>query len=166
MTFLFNLVNRQKSTLLEVLGLWVNAGVFFVASYGMVRGAYGEQWVAAVSLALAAFYVAHVYYFLVRRLLDRELMLSFTALSAFFVAVTIPLLLSHQWITASWAIQALVMLWIAGKLESEFLRQVAYVLYAIVLVRFGFVDLRTQYSGARGDGTCPWPTTCGRWSSG
>ncbi len=102
---------------------------------------------AAVSLALAAFYVAHVYYFLVRRLLDRELMLSFTALSAFFVAVTIPLLLSHQWITPCWAIQALVMLWIAGKLESEFLRQVAYVLYAIVLVRFGFVDLSTQYSG-------------------
>ena len=113
----------------------------------MVRGAYGERWVAAVSLGLAAFYVAHVYSFLIRRLLDRELMLSFTALSAFFVAVTIPLLLSHQWITPCWAIQALVMLWIAGKLQSEFLRQVAYVLYAIVLIRFGFVDLATQYRG-------------------
>ena len=68
-----------------------------------------------------------------------------TALSAFFLAVTIPLLLSSQWVTASWAIQALVMLWIAGKLESEFLRQVSYLLYAIVLFRFGFVDLRDQY---------------------
>ena len=73
MTFLFNLANRQKSTLLEVLGLWINAGVFFAVSYAMVQGAYGEKWVAVVSLALAAFYVAHVYYFLVRRLLDREL---------------------------------------------------------------------------------------------
>ena len=145
MTFLFNLVNRQKSTLLEVLGLLVNAGVFFVASYSLVKEAYGEKWVAVVSLALAAFYAAHVYYFLLRRLLDRELLLSFTALSAFFLAVTVPLLLSSQWITASWAIQALVMLWIAGKLESEFLRQVAYLLYAIVLLRFGFVDLRHQY---------------------
>ncbi|MEN6458670.1 MAG: DUF2339 domain-containing protein [Thermoguttaceae bacterium] len=144
-TFLFNLVNRRKSTLLEVLGLLINAGVFFAASYSLVKEAYGEKWVAAVSLGLAAFYAAHVYFFLLRRLLDRELLLSFTALSAFFLAVTVPLLLSNQWITASWAIQALVMLWIAGKLESEFLRHISYLLYVIVLGRFGLVDLRTQY---------------------
>ena len=148
MTFTFNLVNRRKSTLLQVLGLWINAGVFFGTSYVLVRDAYGDKWVAAVSLALAAFYAAHVYYFLLRRLLDRELLLSFTALSAFFLAVTIPLLLSSQWVTASWAIQALVMLWIAGKLNSEFLRQVSYLLYAIVLCRFGVVDLHRQYFGA------------------
>ena len=45
-------------------------------------------------LGLTLFYIAHVYYCLVRRVLDRELMLSFTALSAFFLAITIPLLLS------------------------------------------------------------------------
>lgn len=145
MTFLFNLANRQKSTLLEVLGLWVNAGVFFGVSYRLVSTAYGDKWVAVISLGLAAFYTAHVYYFLLRRLQDRELMLSFTALSAFFVAVTIPLLLSSQWITASWGIQALIMLWIAGKLDSQFLRHVAYLLYAIVIFRFGFVDLHNQY---------------------
>ena len=147
MTFVFNLVNRRKSTLLQVVGLWTNAGVFFGTSYVLVRDAYGEKWVAAVSLALAAFYAAHVYYFLLRRLLDRELLLSFTALSAFFLAVTIPLLLSSQWVTASWAIQALLMLWIAGKLNSEFLRQVSYLLYAIVLCRFCAVDLYRQYAG-------------------
>ncbi len=145
MTFLFNFVNRKKSTLLEVLGLLVNAGVFFGVCNWIVRDAYGERWVAVVSLALAAFYAAHVYYFLIRRMHDRELLLSFTALSAFFLAVTMPLLLSSQWVTASWAIQALVMLWIAGKLQSEFLRHVAYLLYAIVLFRFGLVDLRHQY---------------------
>jgi len=149
MTFLFNLVNRKKSTLLEVLGLLVNAGVFFGASNWLIRDAdFGKEWVAAVSLGLAAFYAAHVYYFLIRRMHDRELLLSFTALSAFFLAVTMPLLLSSQWVTASWAIQALVMLWMAGKLQSEFLRNVAYLLYAIVLFRFGFVDLREQYFAA------------------
>ena len=145
MTFLFNLVNRQKSTLLEVLALWVNAGVFFGVSYRLTSEVYGDKWVAAISLALAAFYIVHVYYFLLRRLQDRELILSFIALSAFFLAVTVPLLLSSQWITASWAIQALVMLWIAGKLDSQFLRHVAYLLYAIVILRFGFVDLRQEY---------------------
>jgi len=148
MTFLFNLVHRKKSSLLEVLGLWINAGVFFATSYVMVKDAYPGKWVAVVSLSLAAFYAAHVYYFLIRRLLDRELLLSFTGMSAFFLAVTIPLVLSREWVTASWAIQALVMLWIAGKLESEFLRHVAYLLYATVLVRFGAVDLHREYFGA------------------
>ena len=38
MTFLFNLVNRQKSNLLEVLGLWINAGVFLPRATGWCAG--------------------------------------------------------------------------------------------------------------------------------
>ena len=134
--------------MLELIGLLLNAGIFFVASYVLVRDAYGPRGVAVVTLGLTAFYAAHVYYFLVRRIADRELLLSFMGLSVFFVAVTIPLLLSREWITVSWAIQALVMLWLADKLNSQFLRQVAFLLYGIVLFRFGLMDLPAQYSSA------------------
>ena len=91
MTFLFNLVNRQKSTLLEVLGLLVNAGVFFGTSYMMVRWGLWAKMGGRGERGAGRILRGHVYYFLLRRLLDRELLLSFTALSAFFVAVTIPL---------------------------------------------------------------------------
>ena len=143
--FFFNLVNRKKSTLLELLGLLINAGIFFVTGYALVEEMYGKEWVAAITLGLVAFYVAHIYYFLVRKVLDRELLLSFTGLAAFFLAVTVPLILSGEWITVCWAVQAFVMLWIAGKIDSQFLRQVAYLLYAIVLGRFCFIDLPSQY---------------------
>jgi len=156
MVFLFNLVNRTKSTLLEPIGLLINAGIYFVVSYrlveeftvhaGFAEPGFGYRWVALVTLGLAAFYVAHVWYFLARKLLDRELLFCFIGLAAFFLAVTVPLLLSAEWITVSWAIQALVMLWIAGKLRSEFLRHVAYVLYLIVAARFCFMDLPHQYA--------------------
>ena len=129
MVFVFNLVNRTKSNLLDVLVLFLNAGVFFALSFDLIEQSFRREWVAAVSLGLTVFYIGHVYYCLVRRVLDRELMLSFTALSAFFLAITIPLLLSNEWITVSWAIQALVMLWVAEKLNSQFLRHVAYLLY-------------------------------------
>jgi len=145
MTFIFNLVSREKATLLELLALLINAGIFFVTSYALVEETHGKIWVAAVTLALAAFYVGHVYYFLLRKLRDRELLLSFIGLAAFFLAVTVPLILSRQWITVSWAIQAFIMLWIAGKLKSEFLRHVSYLLYAIVLARFCLLDLHRQY---------------------
>jgi uncharacterized membrane protein len=146
MVFIYNIVNRVPSTLLDLLALFINAGVFFAVSFLLIDETFHDRrWVAIVTLALAVFYIAHIYYFLLRRMLDRGLLLSFTGLAAFFVAVTIPLVLSDQWVTASWAIQALVMLWIGGKLTSEFIRHVAYLLYAIVLWRYGFVDLRSHF---------------------
>jgi hypothetical protein len=145
MTFLYKIVNASKSNLLDLLALLVNAGLFYAVSYRLVEPVYGQKWVAVVTLSLAAFYTAHVFYFLRRRLVDRELLVSFMGLAAFFVAVTMPLVLSREWVTVSWAIQAFVLLWIAGKVGSEFLRHVCYVLYAIVLFRFGFIDLQRQF---------------------
>jgi uncharacterized membrane protein len=145
MLFLFNVVQQVKSTLLELLGLLLNAGIFFATSYYLVAEVYEYRAVAAVTLGLTAFYAAHVYYFLIRKVADRELMLGFMGLAVFFLAVTVPLLLSREWITVSWAIQAFLMLWLADKLKSEFLRQVAYLLYGVVLVRFGWLDLPGQY---------------------
>ncbi|MGE3316591.1 MAG: DUF2339 domain-containing protein, partial [Planctomycetaceae bacterium] len=149
MVFVYNLRRRAKSNLLDVLMLFLNAGIFFALSYRFIEEMYGREWVAAATLGLAAFYAAHVYYCLARRVLDRELMVSFLGLSAFFVTVSIPLVLSNEWITVSWSLQALVMLWIALRLNSEFLRQVSYLLYAIVLFRFGALDLGGQF--AHGD---------------
>lgn len=145
MTFLYTMVNRSKSNLLDLLALFVNAGVFYAVSFRLVEQAYDRTWVAAVTLGLTLFYTLHVYYFLTHKLIDRELLVSFIGLASFFLAVTMPLLLSDAWITVSWALQALVLMWIAGKLKSEFVRHVSYLLYAIVLVRFGVIDLRTQF---------------------
>ncbi len=103
--FVFNVVNRVKSTLLEVIGLLLNAAIFFTASYYLVEGSYGYRAVAFVSLGLCAFYAAHVSYLLYRKVTDRELMLSFLGLAALFLGLTVPLLLTREWITVSWAIQ-------------------------------------------------------------
>jgi len=156
MAFLFCLVRQAKSNLLDLLALNVNAAIFFGVTYALVSHAYGQIWVAFISLGLAAFYVGHVYYCLARRLLDREMLLSFIGLAAFFVSLSLPLMLSRQWVTVSWSLQALAMLWISGKLRSEFLRQVSYLLYAIMLLRFCLFDLPGQY-GAGIDSNTPLP---------
>ena len=70
--------------------------------------------------------------------------------------MTMPLLLSAEWVTASWAVQALVLVWIAEKLGSEFVRQVAYVLFAVVMARFCFIDLRTQFLAAPPTAVLSW----------
>jgi uncharacterized membrane protein len=156
MTFLYKIVNQSKSNLLDLIALLVNAGVFFVVGSQLIEEAYGRRWAAALTLGLAAFYTAHVYYFLRRRLVDRELLVSFIGLAGFFLAVTMPLVLSAEWVTASWALQALVMVWIAEQLGSEFVRHVAYVLFAVVMGRFCFVDLSSQFLQAPPAANLAW----------
>ncbi len=144
-TFLYHFVHRQKSTLLELLFLFLNAGVFLAFAIHLVEETYQREAIAIVTIGLAIFYIGHVLFFLRRGIQDKGLLLSFIGLASLFVAITLPLVLSKGWITVSWAIQGFVMLWIASKMKSEFLRQLAYVLYLIVLVRFAIFDIHDQF---------------------
>ncbi|MDF1851152.1 MAG: DUF2339 domain-containing protein [Verrucomicrobiales bacterium] len=144
-TFLYHLVHREKATLLELLFLFLNAGVFLSFSIYLVENTYSREAIALVTLGLAAFYIGHIAYFLNQKIEDKGMLLSFIGLSAVFVAITLPLVLSEGWITVSWAIQGFVMLWIASRMRSEFLRQLAYVLYLVVLARIAIFDLDAQF---------------------
>jgi uncharacterized membrane protein len=144
-TFLFKIVRGAKSDLFDLLALFVNAAVFFTVGSGMIdesfSEAYGRQPVALLAVAMAAFYAAHVWIILERRMVDRELVVSFLGLASFFVTITMPLVLSQQWVTASWAIQAVIMLWMAERLGSRFLRLAATAVLGLVLCRFFVLDL-------------------------
>ena len=83
------------------------------------------------------------------------MLVSFLGLASFFVIVTVPLVLSKQWITVSWALQALVLLWIARQLGSHALKYVSFVLYGIVMLRFGLIDLPGQF-GQSPATSLPW----------
>ncbi len=148
MVFIYNLRVLVRSNLLDVVVLFLNATAFFCISYRLIDMTFNYHWVAAVTLGLSLYYVLHVRYCLAYRILDRELMLSFIALSAFFLSISVPLILTREWITVSWSLQALVMLWIAGKLHSRFLKLISLALYLIVLGRFAFLDLHSQFGSS------------------
>lgn len=148
MVFVYNLRIRVRSNLLDVLVLFLNACVFFGISYRLIDMTFNYHWVASVTLGLSLYYILHVRYCLAYRILDRELMLSFIALSAFFLSISVPLILTREWITVSWSLQALVMLWIAGKLQSRFLKLLSFALYLIVLGRFAVLDLHSQFGSS------------------
>jgi Predicted membrane protein (DUF2339) len=157
MTFLFKVVRGAKSNLLDLLALFINAGVFFIVGAQLIDEIYERRWVAALTLGLVAFYTAHIYVFLRRKLVDRDLLVSLFGLSAFFLAITMPLVLSRQWITASWAIQAVVLLWVAQKIGSQFVRHIAFLLFVVVLARFCLYDLGGQfYGGFATAADMPW----------
>ena len=147
MPFIYGLRNRQPSGLLDLIGLYANAGVSFLLGWIMLRNLQSapafvrENGAACLSLGLSFFYAAHAIIYLRLKIADRPMMISFLGLSSAFLALTMPLYLDVAWLTSSWAIQAVVMVWISRKLGSSFLRQLGYVLMLVVLGRFVFVDL-------------------------
>ncbi|AMV40316.1 DUF2339 domain-containing protein [Planctomyces sp. SH-PL62] len=143
----FSAARREASTLLEWLGTTANAAFFFGMSYHLVEASYGTRGVAAVSLGLAVFHLGQVGLLSSRGIRDRGLLYGSLGLASFFLAVTIPLAFSRDWITVCWAVQALTTLWLAGKLRSGFLRGAAFLLYGLVLLRFGAIDLPRSYGG-------------------
>jgi uncharacterized membrane protein len=146
--FIYHIWHAQAATVIELVMLLLNAALFFGFSHGLIREAYSSEWTAAVALGLAAFYILHLYLFMRKRIHDRGLALGFIALAAFFLIVTLPLILSAQWLTLCWSVQALVLLWLAGKLGSSFLRYVAYGLYLIVFARFFALDMHSAFRHA------------------
>ncbi len=149
MPFLYSLRTKNASSLLDLLGLYANAAVSFLLGYEMLANLPNSDysiWVkengpASLSLALAFFYAIHAVTYLRLKISDRPMLVSFLGLASVFLALTMPLYLSNTWLTSSWAIQAVVMVWISQKLGSRFLRQLAYLLMFVVLGRYVFVDL-------------------------
>ncbi len=149
-TFIYQLIQRKQATLLELLFLVLNAAVFVVAAGHLIDEATSRKWLALVTSGLSAFYIAHAQMFLRRKILDRGLLLTFLGLASVFAALTLPILLSGAWLTASWSLLALMTLWIGLRLGTQFLAHLALLLFAFVVFRLFVIDLNVEYLGDEG----------------
>jgi uncharacterized membrane protein len=143
---LHNLVHGEKAGLLELLGIIANALMFFGLTHRVITAGYAEIYAAIPALALAVFFIVATRVFLAGKRKDRGLLYTFLALAALFTAMTPPLALSRQWITTSWALQGVVMLWLAGKIDSRFLRLLGCAACLLSVGRLAFWDLHRQFS--------------------
>lgn len=112
---------------------FLNAGVYFLEAYAMI------QEVNKVNMAWFALALAAVYIFLSRQVHARTLQAGTSEILYFlhlavaigFITIAIPIRLDAHWITIGWFIEAGVLLWIANRIDSDFLN--AFALAAIVL---------------------------------
>ncbi len=151
--FLFQVLQKEKSTWLDLGFLLMNAGGFFLSSRQLILRNCASEWVAAVSLFLAVFYALHLFVFVKRKGQDRGLALCFMSLMSLFLMLTIPLYFSGDWWTLGWSLLALVLLWGSQKVNSRFMEQVAFGIFVLSLWRFMFLDLGASYGSAVSPGT-------------
>jgi len=116
---------------------FVNAGVYFLQAYAMIEEI-DKTLMAWFALGLAA-----VYIFLSRQVHARStnpgasqiLYYLHLALAIGFITVAIPIRLDAHWITIGWFVEAAVLLWVANRINSDFLNVFALAALALGVVR-------------------------------
>ncbi len=169
LVFLYNLRRAQVASLLEIFHLVFNAGLYSWFAYDLIVKAYGRPYPALMTLAIALYYVLHVVAFVQNKSNDRRLLVSLIALAGFYTTLTMPLVMEQESLTFAWALQALMFLWIGRRLDSAFLRQVAYVIYALTFIRLALFEFpRFDFSSAApADMTLYWKAMATRlWAFG
>ncbi len=145
-----NLVRKKPSTPLEVVHLLLNGLLFTPTAYHLIVSAHGRPWPAVMAIALALFYITHVFVFLKGRMHDRFMLVVLLGLAGFFTAWAIPLITEKETLTICWALLAFFFLWIGIKLKSNMLTNLSLLLYLIVLGRVVVWDMPRNF------GTLDW----------
>lgn len=143
--YYYSIARRTPATVLEIVHLTANVGLFAAASYGLIEGAHGRPWPAVMAVAVALFYVAQVYLFLRRNYSDRNLLTALIAIAGFFTVWAVPLVSGKETITVFWSLEALLFLWLGLKLGSTALSTIAQIIYVIVLYRVIAFDLPRDF---------------------
>jgi|GEM_PF-958811 len=146
LVYIYNIAKGEKSSLLEIAQLLVNATIYTVITHYLIEETYGSTAPTAwLSISLALFYAAHAYLFIKHRPIDRNLIIALIALTGFYTTWTMPLLFEKESLTLSWSLQAFLFLWIGLKLRSNFIKNLAYLIYLTIVVRLLYFDLPRHF---------------------
>jgi len=117
-----------------------NAFVAYGFSFAMIQSHFSLQMVSVVSVIYAAIFLGMATYL---HRCNRENLEAFILLLAkglLFLVITVPILFSEHWITVFWAVQGVVLMWAALRLNDTRLRYGAVVLLLLATAKFVFHD--------------------------
>ena len=144
MNLLYNLRNQLKFSAVDIILLLSNTAFYYAASMLILenvnQGAYQGLFTAA--LAAVNFGIATLLYR--RSAVDRTLIYLLIGLVITFVSLTIPVQLSGNFITMFWALEAVLLLWLAQRSGLRLLATGAVVIMGLMLVSL-MMDWSTLY---------------------
>ncbi len=128
----YSLIHRVKITLIETLLLFGNTAIFFYYGISATQQALpGTRYAAGVAVFAALVFAIELFFCFRFKVRDRNLYLTILTLCTFSVSLSLPLLLSSSWLSAAWAIQAAVMLYLGVHSRSRVLTLFSYGLYFV-----------------------------------
>lgn len=151
--FVHGLRKRIPATFVEIAALFANASITFGGGALLIGcGPLQRLHLAVLALGIAAFYVGHIWFLIVRGNFDRALLSAFIALAVIFMGIALPLLFTGHVLSAMFALQAVALLWIGGRLNSRMFTIGALCFYAIVVLRLALGLAEGPFFAAAGSG--------------
>jgi uncharacterized membrane protein len=120
----------------EIVLMGVNAFIAFCYGYFMIKGLYGIVWVSVITVFYASVFLAMATYLSRKGMESLDIFVVMLAKAMLFLIITIPVLFSGHWITIFWSAQALVLVWMAVKLERRSLAAGGYALLLVSILKF------------------------------
>jgi uncharacterized membrane protein len=117
LSIFYNVIHKTKTTILDLIFIFLVASVFFGSSYANLKDHYPDL-MGLFSGAMAAVYMALALISYKRVAADKRLVLTFLAVALGFLVIMVPIQLEKNWITIGWAVLAASLVWIGIKAES------------------------------------------------
>ncbi|WP_418790291.1 DUF2339 domain-containing protein [Phosphitispora sp. TUW77] len=130
----YNFINRVQTRNDDLVLIIANAVVFFALSFFNLKQDYND-YMGLLPFLMALFYFILGYLAWIRNREDRFLVISLWGLSIVLITITMPIQLDGKWITAAWAVEAAVLLWLGIFNKSHIVRMFSLCVLAIALLR-------------------------------
>jgi uncharacterized membrane protein len=138
-SFLYNLVHQQKTSVRDLALIILNASAYFLWTYGLLESQY-FSYLGFFAVLLAAFYIALSRWVWRLSPKDSYLYLILLGVALTFLTIAVPVQLKQSWITTGWVVEAVVLTWIGTRLDNRQIRLAALVVVGLVLIRLLFYD--------------------------
>ncbi len=136
---LYNVVNRRPTVWPDLILVFLNAILYFGASYGLLEEAY-EPYLGLFAILVAAFYLALGLFAYNRDREDRLLVFTFLGLAILFLVLAVPIQLRQHWVTMVWAIEGAVLVWVGMRARDRTSRYAALGVFAFAAAYWAIID--------------------------
>lgn len=130
----YNVINRVQTRNDDLILMTANAAVYFAFSFFNLQRNY-DGFMGLLPFTMAIFYFVLGYFAWMRNREDRFLVISLWGLSIVLLTITMPVQLDGKWITAAWAVEAVVLLWLGIFNKSHIVRMTSLGVLVIALLR-------------------------------
>ncbi|MBF0227199.1 MAG: DUF2339 domain-containing protein [Desulfobacterales bacterium] len=138
--FVYHIRKEHKKSLSGIGIIMPNTFVAFGYSFYMIKAYFGLQYVSIATIIYSAIFIWMAQFIYSRNKEQVAAFVMLIAKASLFLTITIPIIFSGHWITFFWALQAVITLWIAVKLQNKWMHVSFYILMCIVLFKFVIYD--------------------------
>ncbi len=146
LSLLYNFIHRQLSKTEDLALIIFNGLLFFGEAIAVLRTEVSRNLLGFFAIFMAFIYLVIAQLAFLQRREDRNLILTHIGLGMLFLTIAVPIQLRQNWISLTWAMQALVLVWLGFKIESKGMRYCGLSLFSLVLIRLLFIDFPFDYA--------------------